>query len=82
VIPGDDPRPGECAALVNLLRLQGVEVHKAEKPINLTVSKEKLTFAAGSYVIRMDQPYSRMADMLLDKQYYSPADARPFDDSG
>ncbi|HMG86045.1 MAG TPA: M14 family zinc carboxypeptidase [Terracidiphilus sp.] len=36
----------------------------------------------GSYIIRMDQPYSRMADMLLDTQYYSTADPRPYDDTG
>src|SRR5438067_934113 len=39
-------------------------------------------FPAGSYVVRMDQPYSRIADMLLDQQYYSPEDRRPYDDSG
>ena len=37
---------------------------------------------AGSYVIRMDQPYSRMADMLLDTQYYNVNDPRPYDDTG
>ncbi|HEX9759916.1 MAG TPA: hypothetical protein VGA40_03310, partial [Candidatus Acidoferrales bacterium] len=37
---------------------------------------------AGSYVIRMDQPYSRMVDMLLDTQYYSTSDPRPYDDTG
>jgi hypothetical protein len=37
---------------------------------------------AGSYVVRMDQPYSRMADMLLDTQYYATADPRPYDDTG
>ena len=37
---------------------------------------------AGSYIIRMDQPYSRMADMLLDTQYYSTSDPRPYDDTG
>ncbi|MGB8662266.1 MAG: M14 family zinc carboxypeptidase, partial [Candidatus Acidiferrum sp.] len=36
----------------------------------------------GSYIIRMDQPYSRMADMLLDTQYYSTTDPRPYDDTG
>jgi len=35
----------------------------------------------GSYIIRMDQPYSRMADMLLDTQYYSTSDPRPYDDT-
>ncbi|HEX8179437.1 MAG TPA: M14 family zinc carboxypeptidase, partial [Pyrinomonadaceae bacterium] len=39
-------------------------------------------FAAGSYIIRMDQPYSRMADMLLDTQYYNVNDPRPYDDTG
>ncbi len=38
--------------------------------------------AAGSYVVRMDQPYSRMVDMMLDTQYYSTADPRPYDDTG
>jgi hypothetical protein len=37
---------------------------------------------AGSYIIRMDQPYSRMADMLLDTQYYSTSDPLPYDDTG
>ena len=36
----------------------------------------------GSYIIRMDQPYSRMVDMLLDTQYYSTSDPRPYDDTG
>src|SRR4029077_16504480 len=32
------------------------------------------TFPAGSYIVRMDQPYSRIADALLDYQYWSPKD--------
>src|SRR5580692_1309204 len=31
-------------------------------------------FPAGSYIVRMDQPYSRIADTLLDYQYWSPDD--------
>ncbi len=31
-------------------------------------------FPAGSYIIRMDQPYSRIADALLDYQYWAPND--------
>jgi hypothetical protein len=40
-------------------------------------------FPAGSYVIRMDQPYSRVADALLDYQYWSPDDPQktPYDDT-
>src|SRR4051812_13685167 len=42
------------------------------------------TFPAGSYVVRMDQPYSRSADALLDRQYWSPDDPQkhPYDDTG
>src|SRR4029078_4950731 len=38
----------------------------------------------GSYIVRMDQPYSRIADALLDYQYWAPNDAqaRPYDDTG
>jgi len=37
---------------------------------------------AGSYVVRMDQPYSRLADAVLDTQYYNPRDPRSYDDTG
>jgi hypothetical protein len=42
------------------------------------------TFPAGSYVVRMDQPFSRSADALLDRQYWSPDDPQkhPYDDTG
>ncbi|MBN8482911.1 MAG: hypothetical protein J0L88_15105, partial [Xanthomonadales bacterium] len=42
------------------------------------------TFPAGSYVVRLDQPYSRVADTLLDRQYWSPDDPQkePYDDTG
>jgi len=50
-----------------------------EKESATTVTQH---FPAGSYIIRMDQPYSRFADALLDTQYYSPRDPRPYDDTG
>ncbi len=78
VIPANQPRPVEVADTVNLLRLMGVEVSQADK--ELTIKDQK--FAAGSYVVRMDQPYSRMADMMLDTQYYNVNDPRPYDDTG
>jgi hypothetical protein len=78
VLPADDPRPAQAAELISLLQMQGIEIHRASTDI--TVGKEK--FPAGSYVIRMDQPYSRMADMLLDTQYYNVNDTPPYDDTG
>ncbi|MCX6539486.1 MAG: M14 family zinc carboxypeptidase [Acidobacteria bacterium] len=55
------------------------EAKKDEKP-----ATETRQFPAGSYIIRMDQPYSRIADALLDYQYWSPTDPqkRPYDDTG
>src|SRR5215204_4559393 len=78
IIPGDTPRPVEAADMVNLLRLQGVEVHRATKEFSVKDQK----YPAGSYIVRMDQPYSRMADMLLDTQYYNVTDPSPYDDTG
>jgi hypothetical protein len=83
VVPGNDPRPGQSAALANLMRMQGVEVNRLNADTEVAITptrKEKLT--AGSYVIRMDQPYSRMADMLLDTAYYNISDPPPYDDTG
>jgi hypothetical protein len=78
IIPGDTPRPVEAADMVNLMRLQGVEVHRATK--DFSVKEQK--FPAGSYIVRMDQPYSRWADMMLDTQYYNVSDPAPYDDTG
>ena len=49
-----------------------------------TVRTEARTFPAGSYIVRMDQPYSRIADALLDYQYWAPNDPQrnPYDDTG
>jgi hypothetical protein len=80
VLPADDKRPGAQAELLRVLKLQHVEVSRAGKPVTI----EKRTFPAGSYVVRMDQPYSRIADALLDRQYWSPDDPQknPYDDTG
>jgi Zinc carboxypeptidase len=63
---------------------------KAEKKDAKEQEKDKAAapttkeFPAGSYIIRMDQPYSRIADALLDYQYWSPDDPQktPYDDTG
>jgi hypothetical protein len=45
---------------------------------------ETRRFPAGTYIVRMDQPYSRIADALLDRQYWAPNDPQktPYDDTG
>jgi hypothetical protein len=78
VLPGGDPRPGQQARLLRQLQVQGVEVHRADKPFKVKDTE----YPAGSYVVRMDQPYSRMADMMLDRQYFNVNDPSPYDDVG
>jgi hypothetical protein len=53
-------------------------------PSPASVDTESRTFPAGSYLVRMDQPYSRIADALLDYQYWSPRDPQQnvYDDTG
>ena len=66
------------ADLVNLLRRQGAEIHRA----NAAFKSGSVEVAAGDYIIRMDQPYSTVVDTLLDVQVYPAANPRPYDDTG
>jgi hypothetical protein len=59
------------------------DVKKDDKKDDTKKEAPKTTkIPAGSYIVRMDQPYSRMVDMLLDTQYYSTSDPAPYDDTG
>ncbi len=78
IFPADEPRPGLQADLLNLFVTQGVEIHQATRDFKVGDDE----YPADSYIIRMDQPYSRMADMLLDRQYFNVNDPRPYDDVG
>ncbi|KZC20466.1 hypothetical protein RHOFW104R3_25580, partial [Rhodanobacter denitrificans] len=91
VFPADDKRSGSRAQLLRILQLQHAEISRTSAPVTVTLPKpgddkktETRTFPAGSYVVRMDQPYSRIADTLLDRQYWSPKDPQqhPYDDTG
>jgi len=84
VLPANDPRLGTQAELMRVLQKQRVEVSRAVGPFSVKVKTETKDFQAGSYIIRMDQPYSRIADALFDHQYWSPNDPQdnPYDDTG
>ena len=66
------------AELVNILRTQRIEVGQATAEIKISDG----TFPAGSYVIKRDQPYGRLAKNLLEKQNYPDPNLRTYDDSG
>jgi hypothetical protein len=78
LVPADERNRGNLEMLLGILRAQGVEVHNLTEDVETADGK----FGKGSVVIRMDQPYSRMADMMLDTQYYKPDDPRSYDDTG
>jgi hypothetical protein len=91
VVANDEAHANRIAELVKVLKRQHVEVHQLSAPATCTVPGEKRsdkpkpeTFAAGSLVVRMDQPYARVADALLDRQFWAPDDPQkhPYDDTG
>jgi hypothetical protein len=66
------------AELVNILRAQRIEIGQTSAEIKLTDG----VFPAGSYVIKRDQPYGRLAKNLLERQQYPDPNLRTYDDSG
>ena len=78
VVSPDPSKPLLTKELTDLMHVQGVE----SKTLSSDVKIKDATYKAGSVVIPMDQPYSREADMLLDKQYYKSTDPAPYDDTG
>ena len=69
----------KVATLVNILRAQGIEVGTAQRA---TSSSATDTFPAGSYLIKLNQPYGRLAKNLLEKQDYPDPALTTYDDSG
>ncbi len=91
VIPPDATASNRTVELLKVLKLQHVEFQQLTAAATSTVAAEKRgdkpkeqTFPAGSIVVRMDQPYSRVADALLDRQFWAPDDPQkhPYDDTG
>jgi hypothetical protein len=79
VIPAAQRDMTRVALLVNLLRIQGIEVGQARKELKLG----EATYPAGSYVIKRNQPYGRLADLLLRRQdNYPDPSLQTYDDSG
>lgn len=68
----------KAAQLVNILRAQGIEIGVATADLKFGT----VTYPAGSYVIKRDQPYGRLAKNLLEKQNYPDARLTTYDDSG
>ena len=68
----------------NMVAFRYATKNVAMKIAEKAFSAEGVDFPAGSFIVRMDQPYSRIADALLDYQYWAPNDPQknPYDDTG
>jgi hypothetical protein len=78
IIPAGQKDQTRVSMLISLLRLQGIEVGRAKGEIKLTDG----SFPAGSFVVKRDQPYGRLAKILLEKQDFPDANLRTYDDTG
>ena len=68
-IPSEQRDPAMAAYLVNQLRAQGIEVHQVIE------GDQK-----GDYIVKLDQPYSKLAyDLLTPQQYPKEAKFPPYD---
>ncbi|HWH52755.1 MAG TPA: M14 family zinc carboxypeptidase [Gemmatimonadaceae bacterium] len=67
-----------AATMINILRAQGIEVGTLSAPVKIGTD----SFPAGSYVIKLDQPYGRLAKNLLERQDYPDPALMTYDDSG
>ena len=77
VLPADQEDPTRVAFVVNLLRLQGIEVGRATAEIKL----KDATYPVGSLLIKCNQPYGRLAKTLLGKQVDPDPELTTYDDS-
>src|SRR5579863_9300116 len=91
VIAPDAAATNREVELLKVLKRQHVEIQQLSDAVTADVAGEKRadkpkpqSFPAGSIVVRMDQPYSRIADALLDRQFWAPDDPQkhPYDDTG
>ncbi|HWW78612.1 MAG TPA: M14 family zinc carboxypeptidase [Steroidobacteraceae bacterium] len=76
LIPEDQGDPTRVAQLVARLISLGIEVHRAAAPVTLKDG----SYPAGTYVIRLDQPYRNYAVDLLTPSFFAKDAGEPYDD--
>ncbi|HEV2401669.1 MAG TPA: M14 family zinc carboxypeptidase [Candidatus Sulfotelmatobacter sp.] len=76
LIPQDQGDPARVAAMVGRLMGQHIEVSRAQNVIQLKDG----SYPAGTYVVRLDQPYRNYAVDLLTPQHYPKDGEPPYDD--
>src|SRR5688572_2622121 len=77
VIPFGQKDQTQVDRVANLIRRQAIEVHRASAEVKVKDG----TFPAGSYLVKLNQPYGPLAKTLLEKQTYPDAALNTYDDS-
>ncbi len=77
-LPVDQARKGNVAHLLNNLRRQGIEVHRADGAGTFG----DIQVRRGDYLVRMDQPYRNYIQTLMGVQRFPEDAPRPYDDVG
>ena len=78
IVPAGQQDMTRVALVVGALQTQGIEVGQAASEIKV----KEGGFPAGSFVVKLDQPYGRLAKILLEKQEFPDPNLRTYDDTG
>jgi Zinc carboxypeptidase len=76
IIPEDQGDPARVADMITRLQAQHIEVSRSDAPLAV----KEGSFPAGTYVVRLDQPYRNYAVDLLTPQNYPKDGGEPYDD--
>ena len=76
IIPAGQGDPTRVAQMVGRLLAQHIEVSRAQNPLSL----KEGNYPAGTYVVRLDQPYRNYAVDLLTPQDFPKGGGEPYDD--
>jgi hypothetical protein len=77
ILPAGQKDQTAVDRVANLLRRQAIEVHRTGAEVKVKDG----TFPAGSYIVKLNQPYGPLAKTLLEKQNYPDASLTTYDDS-
>lgn len=78
IVPAKQRRRVEAAEFMNFVKRDGVEVHTATAAFKVGNTDVQ----PGDYIVRLDQPYGGVVEMLMGVQWYPATNPRPYDDTG
>jgi len=77
IIPTDQADPTRISFVTDILQLQGIEIGRTKAPLKT----KDATYPANSLLIKLNQPYGRLAHILLRKQDNYPDESlKSYDD--